>query len=158
MFRSFKSSAGVFALTTMMVGAPVVFAPSASADGVYHSGHYELTAVNAAPLRSGFVENIHANGPNVYAHEQYALNGATPRTTYQVVLSIFPGDTTCSSTPVVIPTATIRTNAAGNGVAYHVFVPADADGLHGATAGGMWTVSANGSPDYQTGCETVVLD
>lgn len=146
-------------LTAMFVSAPVVLAGPAGADSVYHSGHYDLTAVNAAPLRSGFVENIHANGPTVYAHEQYVLNGAAPNTTYHVVLQGFPGDTTCSGTPTVtIPTADIHTNAAGNGVAYHVFIPADVNGLHGATLGGLWTVSSGSSPDYQTGCATIVLD
>jgi hypothetical protein len=145
------ATAGVCALVTLS-GGP------ASADGTYHSSHYDLNAVGAAPLRSGFVQNVHANGPNVYAHEQYVLNGAKPKTAYQVVLMIFPGDLTCSSAPVSIPVATIRTNAAGNGTAYHVFIPADADGLHGTTVGGIWTVSAGGSPDYQTGCETIVLD
>ena len=159
MFRSLKSRVRMFALAAMIVGAPVVLAGPAVADSVYHSGHYNLTAVDAPPLRSGFVENIHANGPTVYAHEQYVLNGAAPNTTYDVALMIFPGDTTCSGTPAVtIPTATIHTNAAGNGVAYHVFTPADADGLHGATVGGMWTFSADGSPDYQTGCARIVLD
>ena len=158
-FRSFKSRAGLLALTAMMVGVPVVLAGPASADRVYHSTHYALTALNAAPLRSGFVENIHANGPTIYAHEQYVLNGAAPNTTYHVVLMIFPGDTTCSGAPAVsIPTATIQTNTAGNGVAFHVFTPADADGLHGATVGGLWTVSAGSAPDYQTGCATIVLD
>ena len=145
------AAAGVCAMTVLSAG------PS-FADGVYHSSHYDLSAVGGVPLRSGFVQNIHANGPNVYAHEQYVLNGAKPKTTYQVVLVIFPGDLTCSSTPVSIPVATIRTNAAGNGVAHHVFVPADADGLHGTTVGGTWTVSAGGSLNYQTGCKTIVLD
>jgi hypothetical protein len=159
MFRSFKSRAGLLVLTAMVVGAPVVLAGPADADRVYLSGHYNLTALDAAPLRSGFVENIHANGPTIFAHEQYVLNGAAPNTTYQVVLMVFPGDTTCSSTPAAsIPTATIQTNAAGNGVAYHVFTPADANGLHGATVGGLWTVSAGNSPGYQTGCATIVLD
>jgi hypothetical protein len=158
MLTSLKSRAGMLALTAMIVGAPVVLAAPASADRVYHSGHYNLTAVNEAPLRSGFVENIHANGPNVYAHEQYVLNGAAPNTTYQVVLMIFL-DTPCTGTPAAtIPTATIQTNAAGNGVARVVFTPADVDGLHGATVRGFWTVSSNGSPDYLTGCATVVLD
>ena len=88
-------------------------------------------------MRSGYVENIHADGPNVYAHEQYVLNGADPGATLQVVLMIFPLDTTCSSTPIVIPTASMTTNAAGNGAAHHVFTPADADGLRGLTVGGM---------------------
>src|SRR5260221_8599702 len=151
MVRSLKSHVGMFALAAMIVGAPIVLAGPGVADSVYHSGHYNLTAVNAAPLRSGFVENIHANGPTVYAHEQYVLNGAAPNTTYQVVLMIFPGDTTCSGTPAVaIPTATIHTNAAGDGVAYHVFIPADANGLHGATVGGVLTRPPGRSPHHQT--------
>jgi hypothetical protein len=154
MRRMTKAGVGTGAVCAMMV----LSAGPALADGVYHSSHYGLSAVGAAPLRSGFVENIHANGPNVYAHEQYVLNGAKPNTTYQVVLMIFPGDPTCSSTPVSIPAATIRTNAAGNGVAHHVFTPADANGLHGTTVGGTWTISAGSSPDYQTGCKTIVLD
>ena len=149
----------MFVLAAMIVGTPVVLAGPVVADGVYHSTHYNLVAVNAAPLRSGFVENIHANGPIVYAHEQYVLNGAAPNTAYQVTLMIFPGDTTCSGAPAAtIPTATIQTNGDGNGVAYHVFTPADANGLHGATVGGFWTVSAGSSPDYRTGCATIVLD
>ena len=154
MTRRIKTGVAAAALCAIMVFC----AGPASADSVYHSSHYNLTAVNAAPLRSGFVENIHANGPNIYAHEQYVLNGAAPNTTYQVVLMIFPGDTTCSSTSMSISTATIQTNAAGNGVAYHVFTPADADGLRGMTVGGIWTISSGSAPDYQTGCETIVLD
>ena len=50
-----------------------------------------------APLRSMFVENIHANGPNVFAHEQYVVNGAEPNTTYDVVLTISIGDPTCTN-------------------------------------------------------------
>src|SRR5205823_12191308 len=89
-------------------------AVSASADAVYHSEHLALSPVGNAPLRSGFVENIHADGPNVYAHEQYAPNGAAPSSSYQVVLMIFPTYTTCSisSTSIDIPTAAIATNAA----------------------------------------------
>jgi hypothetical protein len=71
---------------------------------------------------------------------------------------VFPGDPTCSSSPLSIPVATVQTNAAGNGTANHVFRPADADGLRGTTVGGMWIVSAGGSAEYQTGCETIVLD
>ena len=146
------ATAGVCALMAFSAGP-------AFADATYHSSHYDLNGVGGARLRSGFVQNIHANGPNVYAHEQYVLNGAKPKTTYHVVLNIFPGDLTCSGAPAVsIPVATIRTNAAGNGAAYHVFIPMDADGLHGATVGGIWTVSEGASPDYRTGCETIVLD
>ena len=143
--------AGLCAVTFLHAGP-------ASADGVYRSSHIALNPVGGAALRKGFVENIHANGPIVYAHEQYVLNGAAANTTYHVVLMVFPGDPTCSSSPLLIPVATVQTNAAGNGTGNHVFTPADADGLRGTTVGGMWTVSAGDSPDYETGCETIVLD
>ena len=71
MTRGIKTGVAAAAVCAIMVFC----AGPAVADSVYHSGHYNLTAVNAAPLRSGFVENIHANGPNVYAHEQYVLTG-----------------------------------------------------------------------------------
>jgi hypothetical protein len=54
---------------------------TAAGDAVYHSHHVALHPVGGAPLRSGFVENIHPNGPQVYAHEVYVLNGAQPDTT-----------------------------------------------------------------------------
>jgi hypothetical protein len=99
-----------FAALALMVGAV-----SASADAVYHSQHIAFAPIGASPLRSGYVENIHADGPNVFAHEQYVVNGAEPDTSYQVVLMVFPGDTTCSTSPITIPTAMLATNAAGNG-------------------------------------------
>jgi hypothetical protein len=152
MYRRLASVVAVAGLVICLGGAPAL------ADGTYHTEQYGFAAVGNAPLRSGFVENIHPNGPNVYAHEQYVVNGARSNTTYQVTLMIFPLDATCSSTPIVIPTATIRTNAAGDGVSSHVFTPTDAGGLRGLTVGGMWTLSINGSPEYRTGCETVRLD
>jgi hypothetical protein len=148
-------------LVVSVVGFAVVAAMSvgvAHADGTYHSGHYALAPVSGAPLRSGFVENIHPNGPHVYAHEQYVLNGAQPLTSYQVVINLFPGDRTCSSTPLAFPTATLTTNAAGNGTAYHVFTPDDAAGLRGMTVGVQWFIEADGVVVYATGCETVRLD
>ena len=144
-----------FALAGIVVMAGAV---SARADRVYHSQHVALSPIGGAPLRSGFVENIHADGPNVYAHEQYVVNGAEPGTTYQVVLMIFPLDTTCSSRPITIPTAVITTNAAGNGSADHVFTPADADGLRGLTVGGMWFLMNGNTAAYATSCTTVHLD
>jgi len=133
-------------------------AAPALADGTYHTSQYAFGALDGTSIRSGFVENIHADGPDVYAHEQYVLNGGEPGTTYQVVLKIFPGDPTCSGNPIVIPTASLRTNAAGNGTAYHVFTPEDADGLRGLTVGGMWFLVDGGSPAYATACAQVELD
>ena len=50
--------AGVVALVVSM-------AAPAAADEVYHSQHLDLLPVGGAPLQNGFVENIHANGPQV---------------------------------------------------------------------------------------------
>jgi hypothetical protein len=132
---------------------------AARADGIYHSQHYPLTAIGSAPLRSGFVENIHANGPNVYAHEIYVLNGAGVGVSYQVVLSIWTSNTSCSGAPSLqLPTAVLSTNAGGAGLAQVVFTPAQADGLRGLAVSARWTLFDGSSPAYQTGCEVVTLD
>jgi hypothetical protein len=145
----------IFVLAGIAVMAGAV---SAHADRAYHSGHYALSPIGGAPLRSGFVENIHADGPNVYAHEQYVVNGAEPHTSYQVVLMIYPGDPTCASSPITVPTAVISTNAAGNGTARQVFTPTDADGLHGLTVGGMWFLMNGSTVEYATSCASIHLD
>src|SRR2546428_4431063 len=121
----------VLALSTVSIAA---LALPAAADAVYHSGHIPFAPVGEAPLRSGFVENIHANGPNVFAHEQYVVNGAEPNATYDVVLTISIVDPTCTSPSFAMTTATITTNAAGNGTADHVFTPARRGGPPRASA------------------------
>jgi hypothetical protein len=65
---------------------------------------------------------------------------------------------TCSRSPVTIPTASITTNAAGNGNTYHVFTPADAEGLHGLTVGGKWILMNGNTAEYTTSCATIHLD
>jgi len=105
-----------------------------------------------------FVENIHANGPNVFAHEQYVVNGAEPNTTYDVVLTISIGDPTCTNPSFAMTTASITTDAAGNGSANHVFTHADAAGLRGLLLGGVWQLVEGGTPVYATGCQAVQLD
>src|SRR5919197_5720925 len=121
----------------------------AAGDAVYHSQHLVLHPVGAAPLHSGFVENIHPNGPNVYAHEVYVLNGAQPSANYQVVLLIFPFSTSCSSEPVPIPTATLSTNGSGNGRADAFFRPEDVPpALRGASHGLFWQLSSGGTVIY----------
>jgi hypothetical protein len=144
----------------VMVLLALVFVPlEASADGVYHSEHIALVPVGAQPLRTGFVENIHANGPVVFAMERYVLNGASPMTTYDVVLNIWTGDTSCPGTPnIELPSVSFTTNVAGNGVGMVRFSPADADGLHGLTLGIVWTLSIDGTIAYQTACAVVTLD
>jgi hypothetical protein len=132
---------------------------AARADRVYHSHHYPLLPVGGAPLRSGYVENIHANGPNVYAHEVYALNGADANASYPVSLSIWTSNTWCAGTPdLQLSTAAVTTNDAGNGLAQAVFTPEQAGELRGHTVSAMWTLLGGASPAYQTGCEVLVLD
>ncbi len=132
---------------------------SAGADAVYHSQHIPLAPLGDASLRSGFVENIHASGPNVFAHEVYVVNGAAADTEFQVSIALFVHDPTCTSSPTgVIPTATLATNAAGNGKAQAFFTPEDAAVLRHASHGAIWQLSVNGVVQYQTACSTIVLD
>lgn len=132
---------------------------TAGADSTYHTAHLALAPIASAPLTSGFVENIHANGPNVYAHEVYQLNGAEPNASYQVVLSIWTTNTSCSGEPTLqLPTATVVTNAVGNGLADVVFTPQDADGLRGLTVSAMWTLWNGTTATYATDCEIITLD
>jgi hypothetical protein len=140
--------------------AALAVVPSAQADSVYHSQHLALTPVGDAPLRSGFVENIHANGPQVFAHEVYALNGATPRTDYDVTLLLYPLDPTCSGSPIAVPEITLTTNAAGDAVGVNTFDVAtvDAFGIRHATHGIVWEVVGSNGDTYVTACSAVTLD
>ena len=144
------------ALGLLVVG---LGASPALADSTYHSSHIAFTPVGDAPLRTGFVENIHANGPIVFAHEDYVVNGGLPNTNFQVAISVFVGNTACTGDPsFTLATATLSTNNAGNGQAQHVFSPEDAAGVRNTTDGAIWTLSANGATVYTSGCETIALD
>jgi hypothetical protein len=136
-----------------------VTASPALADRTYHSTHIALTPVGDAPLRTGFVENIHANGPNVFAHENYLVNGAIPNTDFHVEISVWVGNTACTGDPsFTMETATLSTNGAGNGHANHVFSPEDASGVRNTTDGATWTLSTNGGAVYTSACETISID
>ena len=133
-------------------------APGAAADRFYHSQHLDLQPVGASPLDAGFVENIHANGPIVYGHEIYVLEGAAPNTTYQVTLLLYPFDPSCSTAPVAVPTAQLTTNGVGNGQADFVFRPSDVPPeIRNATHGIRWTITGPSS-SYETVCSAVMLD
>jgi hypothetical protein len=143
----------------LSAAAALFGAAAAGADATYHTGHIALSPIGGASLRSGFVQNIHANGPNVYAHEIYQLAGAGADTSYQVVLSIWTANTSCSGTSALqLPTAVVSTNGAGNGLADIVFTPAAADGLRGLTLSAMWTLWNGATATYVTGCEVLTLD
>jgi hypothetical protein len=142
--------------TTLAVGA---LAAPAAADRVYHSEHLQLTPVNGAPLRSGFVENIKAQGPQIYAHEIYVLNGAAPNAGYSVTRDLFAFDPTCTGDVVFhSQVAAVTTNRSGNARADAVIVPAEVAGfagVHGVT----WTVRNDARAiTYRTTCTAVTLD
>jgi hypothetical protein len=133
--------------------------PFAAADRVYHSEHLELAAVGGAPLRSGFVQNIKAEGPRVYAREIFVLNGARPRTTYTVTREFFPQDPECAGDLVFEQkVATLATNARGNAQGGVLVVPKAVEGFEGVH-GVRWTVrDAGGAIAYRTSCTAVTLD
>jgi hypothetical protein len=131
----------------------------AAADRVYHSEHLRFAPVGGAPLRSGFVENIKAEGPRIYAHEIFVLNGARSRTTYTVTRNFFFLDPECDGQLVFdSDVATLRTNASGNARGDVFVTPGDVEGFQGVH-GVMWTVrDAGNTVTYQTRCTTVTLD
>jgi hypothetical protein len=146
------------ALTLGLFTVPAL-APAAFADQTQPSIH---AALKGDPLRSGFVEDSHADGPNIYAQEIYQLNGAKPNTTYKVTLNIWEG-TACTSSPgpalQTITDNNLTTNTAGDGKGQATFTlsGATATGLRHGTRGVIWTVSGSGVT-YTTDCTTVTLD
>ena len=151
-----KGIAGFFTF----VACVAWLAPVASADQVYHSEHLALTPVGSAPLRSGFVENIKADGPIVYAHEVFVVNGASPGTSYTITRNFFYLQPDCSGNGPVFTeqVAVLDTNAAGNAQADVVVRPADVAGAEGVS-GVYWSViDQSGTVVYQTACTVVTLD
>ena len=136
-----------------------ILAPLAAADAVYHTEHLALNPVGGAPLRSGFVQNIKANGPVVYAHELFVLNGAAPNTRFKVTRHFFAFRPDCDGGLGTDDVGEVRTNGAGNG-RDDLVVPAEAippsfAGKHGV----LWVFTdGSGSVRYETKCTLVTLD
>jgi hypothetical protein len=147
------------AAVALAVLTAALLAPAASADQVYHSEHLALIPVGGAPLKSGFVENIHPNGPHVYAHEIYTLKGATPGTTYLVFLLVHLGDPGCDGvTATNFGSTELTTNGAGNGTSDR-FIQGVPDGIRNQTHGVRWEVTTvGGTLVYRTDCTNVTLD
>jgi hypothetical protein len=142
----------VLAATAVLAGALVA---TAAADQVYHTERLELKGVGGAP-GGGAVVNIHPNGPNVYAHEIYTLSHAAPGE-YQVTLNIFSGSSlNCTGSSLAVPTATLTTNAIGNGRAEVKFTPEAVAAFRHKTFSISWTVA--GPATYVTDCTVVTLD
>jgi hypothetical protein len=147
-------------LTALALACAALVPPFAAADRVYHTEHLSLAAVSGAPLRSGFVQNIKAEGPRIYAHEIFVLKGAPARTTYTVTRDFFFQDPACAGSLVFHDEdiAELRTNASGNARGDVFVEPAEVagfEGVHGVT----WTVrDAGGAIAYRTSCTAVTLD
>lgn len=137
----------------------LALAAPASADQAFHTQRFPLTPVAGAPLRSGAVIDIHAQGPTIYAQERYQLNGAEPGTRYQVTLKIY-GTPACDALLFPVSTAAFSTNGVGNGQGQATFVPADVAGVTPGTYYIDWQLSRtqDGSLAYSTGCVPVVID
>ena len=144
---------GILVLVASALGAAAL-AGTAAADAAYHTERLELAGLAGAP-GGGMVVNVHVNGPQVYAHEIYTLRDAVPGP-YQVILNVFPTSLDCTGTALAIPTATLDTNARGNGQADVKFTPEAVAAFRGMTFSLSWTVT--GPATYVTGCTVVVLD
>ena len=143
----------------IVVLAAAALAPLAAADAVYPTEHLALTAVGDAPLRSGFVQNIKANGPEVYAHEIFVLNGAKPNTTYTVTRRFFAFNPGCAAGEGTDEMATVTTNAAGNAKADAFVRPEQVPPPYRGKHGVLWTVAdASKAIQYSTTCTKVTLD
>lgn len=139
-----------------VIAAATVLVPAATADRVFHTLHAELHSVGGAPLHSGFVNDVHTDGVVNGAHEIYHLNGALPNTTFQVTILLYIADPTCSSAPLEFPTATVTTNAAGNGNARFTFPAGPPSTL--PTSGILWEFSTPAGVAYATDCAPLDLD
>jgi hypothetical protein len=150
--RKTRVLTGVAAVLTIGVGSTV------AADSTYHTERISLQAIDDAPLRSGSVVNIHANGPIVYAQERYLLNGAVPNHDYEIALNVHAFDTSCGTEAVEFFRVPISTNAAGNGHAKSPTISPEAvvglAGEHGVN----WIVYDGDTAVYETGCVDVALD
>jgi hypothetical protein len=144
---------GVLTLALMLTGMAQV-----RADAVYHTERLTLDPVGGAS-GSGMVVNIHPNGPQVYAIERYQLRHAEPRTTYQVWLHLYIGESDCDGSPAAsLPTAQIETNVAGAGTGRLVLTPEDVEGLRGTSFPINWTVTQGATTTHETRCTIVTLD
>ena len=151
---------GASALATFvgLIACATSLTSVASADRVYHSQHLVLTPVADAPLRSGFVENIKAQGPRIYAHELFVLNGASPFTTYTVVRNFFVFQPDCTGDALVEEVTDLQTNAAGNGRGDVVVRPATVAGFEGDHGVFFTVTDETGAVLYRTACSAVTLD
>lgn len=155
---------------TVILGLALMVPASAVpvlADQSFHTTRLPLALTEAGAaagqpvLRAGQVVDIHANGPTVFAIEQYLLNGAKPTTDYQVFLSFYT-DTSCAPNgpyDFVLPGVTLTTDAHGDANGQARNTPADIPLiLHDTDWGIVWTFVGGGVPAYSTACVQMHID
>jgi hypothetical protein len=156
--RHSKYKTLVAGVLLLCLTAAMATAAPALADSVYPSQHIPLAATGGAPLTTGFVENIHANGPQVFAQERYVLVGAAPTTEYQATIQIY-GDPGATVWLAAMPTVAFTTNGAGNGVGRFTLAPSGVpEAFHGMTLYLVWQLATGGAVAYETPVSLVVLD
>jgi hypothetical protein len=112
-------------------------------------------------LRAGQVVNIHANGPVVFAIENYLLNGAKPMTAYAVVLDFYAGSCGGAFAFPFVNGVTLTTDANGDARGQARITPEQVTsfGLHNTDWGIVWTfVDGAGVAAYSTPCTDVHID
>ena len=118
-----------------------------------------LAPVNGAPLGDGFVGGDRPRKSGVYARRWCILEAAEPSSLYELVLLVHPFDPTCSNIPATFASATLRTDAHGNGMAVVEIRREDVpESTRRARHGVRWLVTRDGEPVYRTECASVVLD
>lgn len=153
-----KSRTLAVGVLLLVLTAAMATAAPAFADAVYPSQHIPLAAADGAPLTTGFVQNIHANGPTIFAQERYVLVGAAPSTEYQVTIQIY-GDSGATVSLGAMSTISFSTNAVGNGVGrFTLPLSGVPEAFHGLTIYLVWELAAGGSVAYETPVSKVVLD
>jgi hypothetical protein len=143
------------------IALPLVVAGPVAADEVYHTERLTLEAVGDA-AGSGFVVNIHPNGPLVFASERYALRGAAPNTTYSVHLIVDASALDCPFAGLDITmAAAMTTNRVGNATtpADFYFTPeAIPPCLHNGSFPIHWEVRLGTTTTHTTDVTIVTLD
>jgi hypothetical protein len=137
--------------------AVLAFAANATANQTFHTLTAPLMSVDGSPLQSGWVHDIHTNGNNVGGHEVYHIAGATPNTTYQVVIQFYPNATCVTGTATPIPTATLTTNGAGAANGSHDFAASPKPPPAPVDDSAIWQLVGPNGISYATTCHLVII-
>lgn len=160
-YGSPKFVKGVVAAICVLVLLAVVVS-IAAADDVYPSDHIPFNPVGDQPLKMGFVQNIHSDGPQLYAIERYVLNGASPNTEFYIKPLVYLANAGCTEGLIPFPVEnTINTNHVGNGTTLVTLPPEAAAGLAGLTINVRWQLlvgALDGPVAYETDCAVITLD